>query len=282
MKKSKKFTIPVKFILVFLTIVCGVLIVLSFVKKDTFKPVQNAVATVITPIQRGINQIGTWCTGKADAFKEIADLQEENRKLKEEIESLKADSSFTSQMKTELDKLRELYKLDNIYDDYPKVAARVISADPGNWFDQFIIDKGSDDGIKEDMNVLAGSGLVGRITYVGKNYSKVTTIISDGYSVSGRFQDTSENCILTGEVTDRDENIINITNVNIDAKVKAGDKIVTSLISDKYLPGILVGYVNEINDDSNNLTKSGTLTPVVDFSNIEEVLVITQLKVAGE
>lgn len=61
-------------------------------------------------------------------------------------------------------------------------------------------------------------------------------------------------------------------------KVVEGDKIVTSSISDKYLPGILIGYINRISNDSNNLTKSGWVTPAVDFEHLEEVLVITQLK----
>lgn len=60
--------------------------------------------------------------------------------------------------------------------------------------------------------------------------------------------------------------------------MSVGDKIVTSNISDKYLQGILIGYVNEIVTDSNNLTKSGYVTPVVDFKHLEEVLVITDLK----
>ena len=61
-------------------------------------------------------------------------------------------------------------------------------------------------------------------------------------------------------------------------KVVEGDKIVTSNISDKYLPNILIGYINVLNVDANNITKSGQLTPAVDFEHLEEVLVITQLK----
>ena len=66
--------------------------------------------------------------------------------------------------------------------------------------------------------------------------------------------------------------------VDTENKVVVGDKIVTSNISDKYLPGILVGYISTINTDSNNLTKSGMMTPAVDFSRLDEVLVITELK----
>lgn len=61
-------------------------------------------------------------------------------------------------------------------------------------------------------------------------------------------------------------------------RVVEGDKIVTSNVSDKYLPGILIGYIAKVNVDSNNLTKSGLITPAVDFEHLEEVLVITQLK----
>ena len=66
--------------------------------------------------------------------------------------------------------------------------------------------------------------------------------------------------------------------IDSDNKVNVGDKIVTSNISDKYLQGILIGYVETINNDSNNMTKSGTIIPVVDFKHLEEVLVITKLK----
>ena len=69
-----------------------------------------------------------------------------------------------------------------------------------------------------------------------------------------------------------------------DDQVQAGDQIVTSYISDKYLQGILIGYIKDVSVDSNNLTKSGTITPVVDFEHIQEVLVILDKKedVSGE
>jgi rod shape-determining protein MreC len=60
--------------------------------------------------------------------------------------------------------------------------------------------------------------------------------------------------------------------------VVEGDKIVTSDISDKYLPNILIGYIHTINRDNNNLTKSGYITPAVDFEHLSEVLIITDLK----
>ena len=67
-----------------------------------------------------------------------------------------------------------------------------------------------------------------------------------------------------------------------DDEVKVGDPVVTSRVSDQYQPGILIGYVYSIEDNANNLTKSGTITPVVDFQHLQEVLVITDIKNTGE
>ena len=282
MKRKNKISIPPKAILIFLTVTSTGLIILSLINSRALLPVQNAVSTVLTPVQNGLNQVGMWFSDKAESLKEISNLQEENEALKQEIEDLKAESNFTSQMKDELDSLRELYKLDSLYEDYPKVAARVISANAGNWFTEFIIDKGSEDGIKVDMNVIAGNGLVGRVSFVGDNYAKVTTIINDDVNVSAKFSETTGNCIVSGDLTLMEKNLIKVSGINADVQVTDGDKLVTSYISDKYVPGILIGYVSDIKADSNNLTKSGYVTPVVDFSNIEEVFVITQLKVTGE
>lgn len=282
MKRQKRFSVPPKYILIFLTVVCSALIVLSLMNNASLMPVQNAVNKVLVPVQRGLNQVGLWFSDKAEALGEISSLQAENDRLKKEIENLKSDGNFTAQMKNELDRLRKLYELDSIYDDYPKVAARVISMEPGNWFSEFVIDKGKKDGIEVDMNVISGSGLVGRISFVGDNYAKVTTIINDGHNVSVRFAENSENCIVSGDLTLMEQNLIRVSGISKDATVTEGDKLVTSYISDKYVPGILVGYISKVEDDSNNLTKSGYVTPVVDFTSIEEVLIITQQKIVGE
>ena len=282
MKKRNKFSIPPKYFLIFLTVICTGLIVLSLLNTNRFIPVQNAVSKVLVPVQKGLNQVGLWFYDKAESLKEISKLQEENENLQEEIDNLKSENIIMLQWKGELDRLRELYKLDNIYEDYPKVAARVIGANPGNWFSEFKIDKGSEDGLAVDMNVIAGSGLVGRISYVGENYAIVSTIINDGHMVSARFADSPNNCFISGDLKHMEQGLMKVSDIDKDADVVEGTMVVTSFISDKYVPGILIGYITEVKDDSNNLTKSGYVSPVVDFSSIEEVLVITQLKITGE
>ena len=130
-----------------------------------------------------------------------------------------------------------------------------------------------------NMNVIAGAGLVGRVTSVGKNWAKVSTIINDNVSVRGMVLSTSDNIIVTGNLETYADGLVEFSKLVDDKnQVVEGDKIVTSNISDYYLPGILVGYISEIDTDSNNLTKSGYVTPAVDFGHLEEVLVILELK----
>lgn len=90
---------------------------------------------------------------------------------------------------------------------------------------------------------------------------------------------SSDNLIVSGNLKLYNSGVIEFEQlIDSDNVVVEGDKIVTSNISDKFLPGILIGYVNTINSDANNLTKSGYITPAVDFEHLEEVLVIMELK----
>ena len=161
------------------------------------------------------------------------------------------------------------------------MGARIIGRDTGNWYSTFIIDKGENEGLSVDMNVIAEGGLVGRITSVGPTWAKVTSVISDNSSVSGMTLSTGDNLMVLGDLKLMATGCITFSQL-LDGKnaVKEGDKVVTSDISDKYLPNILIGYISSINKDPNNLTKSGLLVPAVDFEHLGEVLVITDLKQA--
>ncbi|WP_051638532.1 rod shape-determining protein MreC [Butyrivibrio sp. NC2002] len=278
-----KFTLPSKYLLFILTIICTGMIIVTF-NTDAFSPtVNSAIGIVVVPFQKGITTAGTFFKNTADNLASIRALQSENESLKAKVEELTTENTNLEQDKYELTQLRELYNLDSQYSDYDKIGARIISKDSGNWYHSFVIDKGSDEGLAIDMNVIAGGGLVGRITDVGPDWAKVQTIIADNSSVSGTVLSASENLIATGDLELYNEGQISFSKLVDDAdKVSVGDKVVTSNISDKYLPGILIGYISAIEEDSNNLTKSGKITPVVDFEYMDVVLVITTLKHTGE
>jgi rod shape-determining protein MreC len=158
------------------------------------------------------------------------------------------------------------------------VAARVIGKEAGNWFSTFTIDKGSKDGIEVDMNVIAEGGLAGIVTTVGYNYSTVRAVIDDKSYVSAKFLSTSDLCIVEGDLQLLQDGLIRISNINKDAEVVSGDMVVTSYISDKFLPEIAIGYVESVEENPESLTKSGYLITAVYFDSLEEVFVIKALK----
>ena len=273
-----------KLILFFLSLFCGIMIIVSFALEFTDSPVKDVVGVVLTPIQSGINPVGGWFSGKMDYFEDNLKLAAQNEELQSQVDQLTVENTQLLQDKDELNSLRDLYELDHKYETYEKVGARVISKDDSsNWFSTFTIDKGANDGLAVDMNVMAGSGLVGIITDVGPNWATVRSIIDDYSNVSAQISETEDTCIIAGDLSLTDEGTVRLVKLNDpDSKVKVGDTVVTSQISDIFLPGILIGYVSEIGVDSNNLTHSGLVSTVVDFKDIKEVLVIKNLKQKAE
>ena len=278
-RKGERFTLPSKYLLLILTIVCTLMMLITF-GTDVFNRPLNAVAGyVVVPFQQGIGKLGGWLSNRSEELVQIRTLLDENAALKEQVAALTEENTLLQQDKYELNTLRSLMDLSEQYSEYPKEGARIISRDSGNWYSSFIIDKGYEDGIGVDMNVIAGGGLVGRITSVGPNWARVTAIISDNSNVSGMTLSTQDNLIVSGDLQQMADGCITFSQlVDSQNMVKEGDKVVTSDISDKYLPNILIGYISKIDKDSNNLTKSGLIIPAVDVEHLGEVLVITDLK----
>ncbi len=278
MRKRTKINIDPKYILVIIVVACVVLMLVSFKFQEKMTPVRSAIGNVITPMQNGINKIGAKIAEQIEYINTVKNLVDENKELKKQIEQLSSENKLLQHDKYELENFRKLYDLDGQYESYPKVTARVVSSGNDNWYNTFIIDKGSDDGLAVNMNVMAGDGLVGIITDVNKSYSRVRSIIDDASNVAGTFLKTSDGCIVSGNLSLMNEGVIEITDIKGTANVKDGYAVVTSQISDKYLPGILIGYVKDIKRDSSNITQTGRLMPAADFSKLNMVLVITQVK----
>lgn len=278
MRRSNKKTIPISYILSGLSFLCAVLIILSFIVPNFASPVKDAVSYVVIPVSKGMNEVGEWFSDRKDDLSELRDVMAENEALKAQIADLQNKNALSVEERSELEQLRDLFELSEMVSVYNTVAARVISKDSSNWFSTFTIDKGSKQGITVDMNVIGDGGLVGIVSEVGENYAIVRSIIDDESNVSAQFASSADKCIVKGSLQLMNEGVLKVFNIQKDANVKDGDMLITSNISSKFLPGILIGYVKDIENDSNNLTKSAYLTPVVDFAHLDIVLIITELK----
>ncbi len=240
--------------------------------------VRNVFSSFIVPVQKGINNVGMIFVKRSMDSTGLKEANERIRILEAEVASLSEANGVLRAKSYEADRLRELYGLSDEYDQYKKIAARVIAKDTDEWFQVFKIDKGTRDGVKVDMNVLSSKGLCGIVTSVGYNYAIVRSIIDDESRVSAMTEHSLESCMVEGDITLYKNNRLRITGIDMNAVIVDGDKIVTSNISSKFLPNILIGYANDVTVNENQLSKSGYIIPVTDFKNITEVLVITQLK----
>ena len=279
MKKKNQTSHTNRYILIGLSVFCALMMILSSFSDRAAGPFKALANVTVIPLQQGINYIGGWLGDMKDNFSTMQQLRSENESLQDQVDALTTENNYLQEERYEYERLQELYQLDQNYAEYEKTAAHVIGKNSGNWFSTFTIDKGSSDGIAVDMNVLAGSGLVGIVTEVGPTWAKVRSIIDNSSNVSGMVLSTSDTCIVSGDLSLMSTGQISFDQMeNNDNVVAVGDQIVTSYISDKYLQGILIGSISEINVDSNNLTRSGYIIPAVDFKNIQEVLVITTTK----
>lgn len=271
-----------RYVLFGLSILCVCMIGITSLNSSLLNPLRDAVGVILVPIQSGINMVGGSIYHEVSGISTMRDAMKENEELKARVDELTEENTRLRAEQKELERLRKLYELDNQYMQYNKVGARIIAKDSGSWFSVFRIDKGSEDGIREDMNVIAGGGLVGIVTDVGINYATVRSIIDDSSRVSAMAQQSGDTCMVSGDLKLFKEGRLRLGYMEKKDDIKDGDMIVTSNISEKFLPGILIGYATDITVDYNdNLTKSGYVIPVAQFDRLQEVLVITDLKDAG-
>lgn len=283
MNKKDRINIPGYVVLLFLGLLCIVILFFSYATGFTGGPLQSVADYVFAPMQQGLTAAGSGISHTVEEHTEKKKLLEQNKRLEARVTELESRLTNTQLRENELDRLQELLDLSKDYDKYKTTGARIIAKGTSNWFSTFTINKGSADGIKRDMNVIADNGLVGVVVSTGKHYANVRSIIDDDSNVSAQVADTEDQLIVSGSLEEMQQSgMITFSGLRDEKnQVKSGDAVVTSNISSKYLPGILIGYIGDIDDSSDDLTKSGTITPVADFTHLSEVLVITQLKESG-
>lgn len=271
-------------ILFILTICCICSMGFYYFQKRNIVSVSQAAGLVVVPFQKGINSVGTFFFDLDqkrlqldEALAKIDELESENQQLLEEKQK-------TDQMVYDYQEAKALLELKDTYSEYDTTGAEVIFRDPSsNWFSHFTIDKGSADGIETGMNVIADGGLVGYVSAVSGHFSTVTTIINDNINVSGMQASTRDTCVVAGDYTlMKEQGLLRMDYMSSDFDISKDSTIITSRISDRYLPGIVIGYASSVSVNADKLTSSGYLKPAVDFKHLTQVLVITTKKEISE
>ena len=162
-QKGERFTLPSKYLLFILSILCVILLIITYKTNFISNTLNSVAGVVVIPFEKGISRAGVYLSNRTEQLKQINELLSENERLQKQVDELTVENTKMQQERYELTALRELFQLKDDYADYQMTGAHVIARDAGNWFYSFVIDKGSNDGVEKDMNVLAGGGLVGRV-----------------------------------------------------------------------------------------------------------------------
>ncbi|MBR6171714.1 MAG: rod shape-determining protein MreC [Eubacterium sp.] len=278
MKFNYKKDISPKYLLLGLSLICMLLLGISLFSESALEKTRILFGKVFIPLQEGASAIGEWTAERFQVFGDVKELREENDKLKERNRELEDAIARNQAELSELSELRRLYQLDQMYPEYNTTAARVFSVDSSGWFNEFYINKGLNDGIYEDCNVLYDGGLLGIVVESYADYSRVRAIVDDRSRIMAEIGPNGTLCTVEGSLTTYADGYILATDIDKDGNISVGDTVLTSNVSDRFLYGLTIGYVKEIYNDPNNLTVTAKIKTAVDFRNVRDVLVITDRK----
>ena len=203
--------------------------------------------------------------------RDMATLREENITLRNEVAQLQSEIISLQENLAQADILYTLLDFARNNPDHEYEAATVIGREISPYLQYIIIDKGSNDGIRYGMPVVTQQGLVGRIDAVISDAARVQLITDAGSAVNIRLKTANVEGQVNGSITGE----ISLDMVPIDAKVDIGEVILTSGLGGTYPPNIFVGQVVSMQSRQNALFQTGSVQPIVDFSTLSAVLVIT-------
>lgn len=265
-----------KQILILLAVIFAISALLTAGKKTKSTIFDNALGFIVTPLQSITTTVSGWFGDRISSFKDENDIYDENEELKAKVELLETENKRLALYEDENAKLAKLLEISQKYPEYDTTATNIIGKDPGNWYNVFVINKGTKDGITADMVLTSAGGVVGKITETGFTYSKAQSILDNRSSVAAMSLRTGDLGVVRGDYYLMNDGLCRMEYIDVKSQIMKGDEIVTSHLSDIYPPGLTLGYVKEIVTDTNGLTKYAIIQPQVDFKHLDTLLIITK------
>ena len=256
-----------------------ILVLLAFItvgKKTNATIFDNVIGVVVTPVQDAVSSITGWFGNAISSVRSETDLSKENEELKATIALLTQDIDRLSLYEEENKRLTELLEIKQKYADHKSTAANITAKEPGSFYDSFVINKGSKDGLSANMALTSADGLVGHIYETGLTYSKAVSIIDSRSSVSAKNLRSLDIGIVKGDYSLMASGLCKMEYIDADADIVVGDEIVTSHLSDIYPEGLTIGFVKEVYTDNNGLTKYAVIEPATDLKHLDTLLVILE------
>ena len=208
------------------------------------------------------------------APRDVARLSQLNDQLEAEVARLQSQIIELQQQNAELEVLSALLDFARTHSENEYITAAVIGRDISPFLHYIIINRGSDDGLRRGMPVVSSQGLVGRVAAVTADGARVQLITDPGTAINVRIQPSGAEGSLAGSITGD----ITVENILQDAAIQTGDLVLTSGLGGNFPPDMLIGQVSGVRQRPVELFQTATVEPVVDFSQLEIVLVIVNFR----
>lgn len=204
------------------------------------------------------------------APRDVARLTQLNSQLEAEVARLQSQIIELQQQNSEMQVLSALLDFARTHSENEYITAAVIGRDISPFLHYIIINRGSDDGLRRGMPVVSSQGLVGRVAAVTADGARVQLITDPDTAINVRIQPSGAEALLQGSITGD----ITVEAIPQDASIQTGDLVLTSGLGGNFPPDILIGQISGVRQRPVELFQSATVEPVVDFSQLEIVLVI--------
>lgn len=257
---------------IIITIVILILIVIFSNTEANTTFFESIANTLVMPIQNGLTYLKNKVSGNSTFFVDINNLKSENQELQEKNSELEQALRELENIRTENETLKEYLGLTEKYGEYKTVPGYVINKDISNYSKTIIINIGKDDGIEENMTVIANEGLVGHVISVTDNTAKVRTIIDTSSSISCLMSTNKDSIVCKGTLDSNSE--LKAMYISTDANLVQGDSIDTSGLGGIYPKGIHVGTIKRVISTKNITDRYAMIETAVNFDKLNTVLVV--------
>lgn len=240
-------------------------------REENFTPfLKRLLLESVSPLLKATASIKRTSQGIWDNYVDLRSVRQENVRLREETQELETRLRELEETRRENQRLKTLLDLRE-KQPFKVTPAVVVGKDATNWFHSVLIDRGSRHGVARHMVVIASGGLVGQAIDVAPSSARVQLITDPVSSVGVLLQDSRATGLLVGAQSGR----LRIRYLPVRAEVRAGEPVITSGLGGVYPKGVLVGKVVAVDKRSGALFQEATVEPSVDFSRLEEVLVVS-------
>ncbi|MEJ2698409.1 MAG: rod shape-determining protein MreC [Desulfuromonadales bacterium] len=252
---------------------CLILLALLFYSanlrhREKTTVLEKGVLLITAPLQRGVDRAWDLFSGWWNDYLWLVDTKQENLRLRAENRQLRAELDGVEEIRLANERLQRLLDFRQGI-DLPALPAQVIGEDASSWFRSVVIDKGTSDGVREGMPVVAAEGAVGRVIKTAASSSRVLLVTDASSAVASLVQRNRTRGVCRGQ-----GDTLSLEFASRRSDIDVGDRIITSGTGGVFPKGLFLGKVSQVSKDGFGLFQNVVVTPSVDFSRLEEVLVL--------